>query len=415
MDPAHDRMQARLCLDADARDVGQRDVAINDGRVVGKAAERLEHVRVGLVAAESEAGGNVERHLVAAVRDAAARRPAVVLEHLQRPQIFDQAVRQGAIELQPVAVAAHPAVPDQVARVLHREQVLAGRHRRRVVLRESRLQRVVERVTGLLVPEEAVRLQRPGVRDGRLQIEAPVGVDGEPAAGSHDLQHRLDAHEVVVEWRPADLHLHDGVPEVEVPAHLVLQRRQVLAGVVVPAGRVDEHLVVDLPVVVALGQHAGQRLAFDLGDGIPHRHVHRADRHRPLAVSSRLLVGEHRRPDAVRIEVVARVVQQRVRIGLAQAGQEALGEQPLLRVAAVGVEAVPDDRRAVADDVGDHRHDADGHLREVDVRVADRRCDGDDVGVDGGDVHGRTRGPGHGARVPALDRVLQARDRRRAS
>ena len=41
-----------------------------------------------------------------------------------------------------------------------------------------------------------------------------------------------------------------------------------------------------------------------------------------------------------------------------------------LRVAAVGVEAVADDRAAVAHDVGDERDDGGGHLAEVDIGVA---------------------------------------------
>ena len=42
---------------------------------------------------------------MAAVRDATARRPAVFLQHRQRPQVLDQAVAEGAVELEPVAVA----------------------------------------------------------------------------------------------------------------------------------------------------------------------------------------------------------------------------------------------------------------------------------------------------------------------
>ena len=50
----------------------------------------------------------------------------MLLEHVQRAQVFDQAVAQGAVELKVVTVRAHAAVADQVARVLHREQVLPG-------------------------------------------------------------------------------------------------------------------------------------------------------------------------------------------------------------------------------------------------------------------------------------------------
>ena len=42
-----------------------------DRRVVGETAERLEHARIRFVPAQREAGRDVERHLVSAVRYAA--------------------------------------------------------------------------------------------------------------------------------------------------------------------------------------------------------------------------------------------------------------------------------------------------------------------------------------------------------
>jgi SRSO17 transposase len=60
-----------------------------------------------MLAHAPQGGGDVQRHLVPAVRDAAARRPAV-LQHLQRAQVLDQAVAQRAVELQPVAVGRMP-------------------------------------------------------------------------------------------------------------------------------------------------------------------------------------------------------------------------------------------------------------------------------------------------------------------
>ena len=136
MQPPHDVVQSRLGLDADTRDVRQPDVSVCDGGAVGEASERLEDIRVGLVAAEAETCGDVERHLVTAVRNAAAWRPRMLPQHLHDAEILHEPVRQRAIELQPVAVAAHPAVTNQVAGVLHREQVLAGGHRMAIVGRE---------------------------------------------------------------------------------------------------------------------------------------------------------------------------------------------------------------------------------------------------------------------------------------
>src|SRR3954470_8835720 len=163
---AHFLDQVRLPLETDAGQVGQRHVAVLDLDAIGEAAEGLEEVGVGLVASEPEAGRDVERHLVPAVRDAAAGGPAVFLEHVERAKVLDQAVAERAIELQPVAIGPHAAVADQVAGVLHREQVLAGRHRVLVVVAQRGLQLEVERVARLFVPEQVVLREGLGVGDG---------------------------------------------------------------------------------------------------------------------------------------------------------------------------------------------------------------------------------------------------------
>jgi hypothetical protein len=93
-------------------------------------------------------------------------------------------------------------------------------------------------------------------------------------------------------------------------------------------------------------------------------------------VAAGLLVGEHRGPDLVRVEVGAGVVDQDVGLGLQDARDEALAHQHALAVAAVGVEAVADHRLAVAHHVGHHGHQAQRHLAEVDVGIADGRADG---------------------------------------
>ena len=58
------------------------------------------------------------------------------------------------------------------------------------------------------------------------EVELAVDVDRQPLARADDLQHRLDALEVLGERHAADLHLHAGVAEVEIVLHLVLQRRR---------------------------------------------------------------------------------------------------------------------------------------------------------------------------------------------
>src|SRR5206468_7202232 len=90
----------------------------------------------------------------------------------------------------------------------------------------------------------------------------------------------------------------------------------------------------------ALGEQPEQRLACDLGGRVPHRHVERADRDRTLAVPARLLVGHHRGPDLVRIEIVATLVDKTLGLRFENAIAEAFADKPALPVAAVRVEAV---------------------------------------------------------------------------
>src|SRR5205807_195864 len=63
----HDGVEAGFRLEADAGDVGQAHIALLDRMAVGEAAERLEDLRVGFVAAQAQPDGDVERELVAAV------------------------------------------------------------------------------------------------------------------------------------------------------------------------------------------------------------------------------------------------------------------------------------------------------------------------------------------------------------
>lgn len=161
----------------------------------------------------------------------------------------------------------------------------------------------------------------------------------------------------------------------------------ILPRVVVATSGVDEDLSVGLAVAVAVGQQLEQRHAFDLGHGVPDRHVDGADGYRTLAVTTRLFVREHGVPDLVRVQVLAAVVDQRVGVGLHHARDEALAHELALTVAAVGVEAVADHRFAVADHVGDHGHQAQRHLAEVDVGVADGRADGQGFFSDFNDFH----------------------------
>ncbi|MCD6059206.1 MAG: hypothetical protein K0Q89_2736 [Thermomicrobiales bacterium] len=98
-------------------------------------------------------------------------------EHVEGAQILDESVREGAVELEDIAVRSHPAVADQIARVVDRKEVLARCQGIGIDLAQPGLQLVVEWVSRLLVPAQAVRRQRVGVGNGGLQIEAAVGVN----------------------------------------------------------------------------------------------------------------------------------------------------------------------------------------------------------------------------------------------
>jgi hypothetical protein len=139
---------------------------------------------------------------------------------------------------------------------------------------------------------------------------------------------------------------------------------------------------------MALGQHLEERLVLDLGRGVPHRHVDRAHGDRAFVVAAGLFVAHQRGPDRVRVAVVALAVEQAGGRGFEHARNEALAHQRALAVAAVGVEAVADDGLVVAHDVGDDGHQAQRHLREVDVGVADVRLDGARRFADVEDLHG---------------------------
>src|SRR5690348_13359444 len=66
----HLRVEIRLPFKADAGQIRHGDLAILDADAIGKAAIGLEQIRIALIAAEAEAGCNIQRHLVAAMGDA---------------------------------------------------------------------------------------------------------------------------------------------------------------------------------------------------------------------------------------------------------------------------------------------------------------------------------------------------------
>src|SRR6478752_6212368 len=81
-------VEGALGFEADAGYLGEPDLAVGDDGVIGEPAGGLELARVGLVAAELERCGDVQRELMSAVGDAAARGPAVFAQHLLDAKVF---------------------------------------------------------------------------------------------------------------------------------------------------------------------------------------------------------------------------------------------------------------------------------------------------------------------------------------
>src|SRR5579872_2152381 len=72
----HFLVEIGLPFKADARQIRHRDVPVFDTHTVRKTTIGLEQIGIAFIATKPEAGGDVERHLMAAMRDAAVGLPA---------------------------------------------------------------------------------------------------------------------------------------------------------------------------------------------------------------------------------------------------------------------------------------------------------------------------------------------------
>src|SRR5262249_46548369 len=90
--PPHDRVQGGLPLETDPGPIRYRDVAVLKVGVVGEPAEGAEYAGIGFRTAQSKTGGDGERHLIAAVREQCAARPAVAFEHGDGARVLHDAV-----------------------------------------------------------------------------------------------------------------------------------------------------------------------------------------------------------------------------------------------------------------------------------------------------------------------------------
>src|SRR5215469_6424062 len=95
-------------------------------------------------------------------------------------------------------------------------------------------------------------------------------------------------------------------------------------------------------------------------------------------------------PNAMRIEVFACLVEQRLDSGSPETRKEAVAQEPARRVPTIRMEAISYNGLAVPHGVGYQRQDAHRHLAKVDVGVANVRLDRDDRLTDIDDAHGES-------------------------
>ena len=84
------------------RRLGRFYAPVNDRDAIAETAKGLEDLRIRLVAIQTQARGDMQSELMTAMRDAAARRPAIFRQHVQAAQVFHQAITQSRVHLQEV-------------------------------------------------------------------------------------------------------------------------------------------------------------------------------------------------------------------------------------------------------------------------------------------------------------------------
>ncbi len=228
------------------------------------------------------------------------------------------------------------------------EQVLAGRHRAGIELRQRGLQRIVERIAGLLVPEQRIVAQHLGIGDRGFQIEPAVGVDRELRVLADLLQHRLDPR---CDPRRSTRRRSSSSRRCSRDRDSRASRRAASTGPCRDSSSRRRHRRRragwrSRPWRSASRRNSGLPAIFATASHTAMSIVPTATERSPWPPGFSLIIM--RRPDLVRIEIVAGLVEQRLRIGLQQPRREALADQAALAVAAVGIEAVADHRSAVA-------------------------------------------------------------------
>ena len=211
---------------------GSVDVAVLDLHAVGKSAVGLEQVGIGLVAAQAQAGGDGQRHLVAAVRHAARRRPAVVPSACPacagtRPGRSSGRSRTAASRGPCACRRSGSGCARPASRTGSRRWPSAWRSGSpvRPAARSRAGRRPPRTRTGRTATAPWRSRWRSAGRSGRWRRRASC------CPGPSMLQHGLDAPAVLGQRRAADLHLHHRVAAIEVALHLAPRAsRQSLPG-----------------------------------------------------------------------------------------------------------------------------------------------------------------------------------------
>ena len=100
----HHCIQRILRFETNARTIRQVQTTIFNFCIIGKTRDHAEYAGVSLTTSETEATDDVQRHLIAAVREYRSRRPAAFLQHRQRARELRDAVRLRHIDLDDVEV-----------------------------------------------------------------------------------------------------------------------------------------------------------------------------------------------------------------------------------------------------------------------------------------------------------------------
>src|SRR5262249_17019600 len=149
----------------------RRGVPSTHPGVARNPAEGAEYAGVRFRPTKSEPGCDGERHLIAAVREQGAARPAMALEHGDRACVLHDAVSLRRIDLDHiVALRLQAAEAHQVFYIWRRKKIFASRKGRRIAACDFRKQGKIERIARLFEPAQPEWRQR--LRVGECLVAA---------------------------------------------------------------------------------------------------------------------------------------------------------------------------------------------------------------------------------------------------